>query len=161
VKTYLGRPWRDFSNVIYLNTEMFDVVRPENWQNWNLPARVKTARYSEYNSNGPGPQPQSTRAGRINVDKNQAKAITIRRCSLVRRLESSEVIWRRQQAAATALWIVALHFSLRLCHSDGGVVTYRQHQLILGLRPWRSEPPDLRDLIPASQRLAASAWQNQ
>ena len=24
VKTYLGRPWRDFSNVIYLNTEMSD-----------------------------------------------------------------------------------------------------------------------------------------
>src|SRR5207244_11188012 len=27
-KTYLGRPWRAFSNVIYLNTEMSDVVRP-------------------------------------------------------------------------------------------------------------------------------------
>jgi pectinesterase len=79
VKTYLGRPWRDFSNVIYLETEMSDVVRPEGWQNWNLPAREKTARYAEYNSKGPGANAMARVAWSHQLDKNQAKAITIKK----------------------------------------------------------------------------------
>ena len=79
VKTYLGRPWRDFSNVIYLNTEMSDVVRPEGWQNWNLPAREKTARYSEYNSKGPGADLKARVPWSHQLDKNQAKTITIKK----------------------------------------------------------------------------------
>jgi pectinesterase len=79
VKTYLGRPWRDFSNVIYLNTEMSDVVRPEGWQNWNLPAREKTARYSEYNSKGPGADLKARVSWSHQLDKNQAKTITIKK----------------------------------------------------------------------------------
>jgi pectinesterase len=54
VKTYLGRPWRPFASVTFLNTEMSPVVRPEGWNNWNQPDREKTARYSEYNSTGAG-----------------------------------------------------------------------------------------------------------
>lgn len=54
VKTYLGRPWRAFSSVIFLSTEMSAVVRPEGWHNWNFPEREKTARYAEFASNGPG-----------------------------------------------------------------------------------------------------------
>jgi pectinesterase len=54
VKTYLGRPWRDYSSVIFLTTEMSEVIRPEGWNNWNLPEREKTARYSEWDNSGPG-----------------------------------------------------------------------------------------------------------
>jgi pectinesterase len=56
VKTYLGRPWRDFAGVVFLNTEMSAVVRPAGWHNWDKPAREKTARYAEYRSAGPGAQ---------------------------------------------------------------------------------------------------------
>lgn len=79
VKTYLGRPWRDFSNVIYLNTEMSEVIRPEGWQNWNLPAREKTARYSEFNSSGPGAQPKARVSWSHQLTKEQAKAITVKK----------------------------------------------------------------------------------
>lgn len=79
VKTYLGRPWRDFSNVIYLNTEMSDVVRPEGWQNWNLPAREKTARYSEYKSSGPGGNAKARVPWSHQLTSDQAKAITIKK----------------------------------------------------------------------------------
>jgi len=79
VKTYLGRPWRDFSNVIYLNTEMSEVVRPEGWQNWNLPEREKTARYSEYNSSGPGANAKARVPWSHQLTKDQAKAITIKK----------------------------------------------------------------------------------
>src|SRR5262245_33986068 len=54
VRTYLGRPWRDFAQVTFLNTEMSDVVRPEGWHNWDRPEREKTARYQEFGSTGPG-----------------------------------------------------------------------------------------------------------
>ncbi len=52
--TGLGRPWRPYSRVIYINTELPADVRPEGWNNWNNPANEKTAYYAESNSTGPG-----------------------------------------------------------------------------------------------------------
>jgi pectinesterase len=54
VTTYLGRPWRDFAAVAFLETEMSDAVRPEGWHNWDKPERERTARYAEYKNTGPG-----------------------------------------------------------------------------------------------------------
>ncbi len=53
-KVYLGRPWRDYANVVYLNCELGSHIRPEGWHNWNKPQREKTAFYAEYNNRGPG-----------------------------------------------------------------------------------------------------------
>ena len=55
VKTYLGRPWRPFAAVAFLNTDMSDVVRLEGWNNWRNPKNEQTARYAEYKSTGPAP----------------------------------------------------------------------------------------------------------
>jgi pectinesterase len=55
--TGLGRPWRPYSRVIYINTELPADVRPEGWNNWNNPANEKTAYYAESNSTGPGANP--------------------------------------------------------------------------------------------------------
>ena len=79
VKTYLGRPWRDFSNVIFLNTEMSGVVRSEGWQNWNLPAREKTARYAEFNSTGPGANPKARVSWSRQLTRAQAKGISAKK----------------------------------------------------------------------------------
>jgi pectinesterase len=57
VHTYLGRPWRDYARVVFLNTQMTDVVRPVGWNNWSKPEREKTARYVEYGSTGSGANP--------------------------------------------------------------------------------------------------------
>ena len=54
VQTYLGRPWRDFGMVLFLNSEMSAVVRPAGWHNWNKPEREKTSRFAEAGSVGPG-----------------------------------------------------------------------------------------------------------
>ncbi len=54
VKTFLGRPWRNYASTIYLNCEMSDVVRPEGWSDWKKPEAHQTARYAEFNSTGPG-----------------------------------------------------------------------------------------------------------
>ena len=53
VRTYLGRPWRNYGSTVFLDTEMSEVVRPEGWDNWRID-REKTARYAEHGSTGPG-----------------------------------------------------------------------------------------------------------
>ena len=55
-KVYLGRPWRDYSTVVYLNTEMGAHIQPEGWSEWkSAPVpRLPTAMYAELGSTGPG-----------------------------------------------------------------------------------------------------------
>jgi pectinesterase len=52
--TGLGRPWRPYSRVVYINTELSADVSPAGWNNWNNVANEKTAWYAEVNSTGPG-----------------------------------------------------------------------------------------------------------
>jgi pectinesterase len=59
VKSFLGRPWRIYASTIYLNCEMSDMVRPEGWNDWKKPETHQTARYAEFNSNGPGANPKA------------------------------------------------------------------------------------------------------
>jgi pectinesterase len=54
VKTFLGRPWRDYAKTVFLDTEMSDVVRPTGWDNWKKPAAEKTTFYAEFASKGLG-----------------------------------------------------------------------------------------------------------
>lgn len=49
-QTYLGRPWRPYGNVAFLNCQMGDHIRPAGWNNWDNAENEKTARYAEYNS---------------------------------------------------------------------------------------------------------------
>ena len=78
VKTYLGRPWREFASVVFLNTEMSDVVRPVGWHNWDKPAREKTSRYAEYKSFGLGAQKDSRVSWSRQLSATDAKHITAR-----------------------------------------------------------------------------------
>lgn len=79
VKTYLGRPWRAFSNVVYLNTEMSEVVRPEGWHNWNFPEREKSVRYAEFNSTGTGANVRARVAWSRQLTRVEASAITLQK----------------------------------------------------------------------------------
>jgi len=51
---YLGRPWRDYAAVAFINCDLGDHIKPEGWHNWGKSEKEKTARYSEYGSTGPG-----------------------------------------------------------------------------------------------------------
>ncbi|WP_281635518.1 pectinesterase family protein [Flavobacterium marginilacus] len=50
--TTLGRPWRPYAAVAFINTEMSDAVKPSGWNNWGKTENESTARYSEYKSSG-------------------------------------------------------------------------------------------------------------
>src|SRR5438067_892728 len=56
-KTHLGRPWKPYAAVVYLNTEMADIVEPKGWDNWKKAENEQTARFAEYKSTGPGAKP--------------------------------------------------------------------------------------------------------
>jgi pectinesterase len=53
-RTFLGRPWRPYSRVIYINTNLPATLDPAGWNNWNNPANEKTAYYGEFGNKGPG-----------------------------------------------------------------------------------------------------------
>ena len=78
-KTYLGRPWRAYSAVTFLNTEMSAVVRPAGWHNWDFPDREKTSRYAEFNSSGPGANPSARVKWARQLTRSQAKNITLKK----------------------------------------------------------------------------------
>jgi pectinesterase len=46
----LGRPWRAYASVAFINCQMGDHIRPEGWSNWSNVENEKTARYAEYNT---------------------------------------------------------------------------------------------------------------
>ncbi|MDQ0871555.1 pectin methylesterase-like acyl-CoA thioesterase [Paenibacillus sp. V4I3] len=57
-----GRPWRPYAAVAFIDTMIDSSIAPYGWNNWGDPNNEKTARYSEYNSRGPGANPKA-RAG--------------------------------------------------------------------------------------------------
>ena len=53
-KAYLGRPWRSFAKVAFLNCEIGGFIRAEGWDNWSKPVNEKTAQFAEYHNFGSG-----------------------------------------------------------------------------------------------------------
>lgn len=56
---WLGRPWRSYSTVTYIDTEMGSHIEPAGWREWlpGLTHSIETATYSEFGSTGPGAHP--------------------------------------------------------------------------------------------------------
>ena len=59
-KTYLGRPWRAYSTVVFMNTQMAGEIEPVGWLEWVHDGKpcLQTAFYAEYKSSGPGAKPK-------------------------------------------------------------------------------------------------------
>ena len=53
-KVFLGRPWRDFAKVVYINCELGSHILPAGWSNWAGTSRDKTAYFAEYENKGQG-----------------------------------------------------------------------------------------------------------
>jgi pectinesterase len=61
----LGRPWRPYAAVVYINCFIGAHIKPEGWSNWNNTENHKTTRYAEYRSYGASADP----AKRVNWSK--------------------------------------------------------------------------------------------
>jgi pectinesterase len=53
-KVFLGRPWRSFAKVAFLNCEMGPFIIPEGWDNWSKAENEKTTQFAEYKNTGTG-----------------------------------------------------------------------------------------------------------
>jgi pectinesterase len=53
-KVYLGRPWRDFANVVFIRCSLGSHIVPAGWSNWSGTSRDKTAHFAEFENSGPG-----------------------------------------------------------------------------------------------------------
>jgi pectinesterase len=75
----LGRPWRPYANVIYMNCEMGSFIKPQGWMNWVGNNNHETARYAEYKSTGPGGSAEKRVPWSKQLTKEEAEQITIPR----------------------------------------------------------------------------------
>lgn len=77
VKSYLGRPWRDYASTVFLNCSLSGVIRPEGWNDWKKTQAHTTARYAEYNSTGEGADPAARESWAKQLNKREAEVITL------------------------------------------------------------------------------------
>nr|VDD47267.1 unnamed protein product [Brassica oleracea] len=62
VKTYLGRPWKEYSRTVYLQNFMDGFIDAKGWNEWMGDFALQTLYYAEFNNTGPG----SGTANRVN-----------------------------------------------------------------------------------------------
>lgn len=60
---YLGRPWRPFSRVVFLDSEMPETLSAQGWSPWKQGGTIDDAFYAERGSRGPGANSKARLAG--------------------------------------------------------------------------------------------------
>lgn len=80
IPTYLGRPWKEYSRTVVMQSYIDDHVDPKGWMKWSGDFALDTLYYGEYDNNGPG----AGTGGRVNwtgyhviTDPNVAKDFTV------------------------------------------------------------------------------------
>ena len=74
-KVYLGRPWRDHGYTLFMHCTLPQQIRPEGWHHWQK-EREQTARYLEFENEGPGAATDKRVPWSRQLTKKEAKEIT-------------------------------------------------------------------------------------
>ena len=54
VQTYLGRPWKEYSRTVYMQSFMDSLINAAGWREWDGNFALSTLYYAEYSNTGPG-----------------------------------------------------------------------------------------------------------
>ncbi|KAM0952286.1 putative pectinesterase [Dioscorea sansibarensis] len=80
IKSYLGRPWKEYSRTVFMQSYIDSHIDPKGWLEWDGQFALKTLFYGEYMNKGPG----AGTSGRVNwpgyrviTDANVAKSFTV------------------------------------------------------------------------------------
>nr|QIR83183.1 pectin methylesterase 25 [Cunninghamia lanceolata] len=52
--TYLGRPWKEYSRTVYMQSYLDSIIQPAGWLAWSGDFALSTLYYGEYANRGPG-----------------------------------------------------------------------------------------------------------
>lgn len=74
---YLGRPWRDDARTVFINCELGEHIKPEGWHNWGKRYAEKRSFYAEYQSTGPGANPEGRVSWSRQLTDAQASKYTL------------------------------------------------------------------------------------
>ncbi|KAJ1425606.1 Pectinesterase, catalytic [Sesbania bispinosa] len=79
VKSYLGRPWKQYARTVVMESNIGDFIQPEGWHVWEGEQFLDTLYYAEYANVGPGADVK----GRVkwkgyhpNINKDEAAQFT-------------------------------------------------------------------------------------
>jgi pectin methylesterase-like acyl-CoA thioesterase len=80
-KVYLGRPWRGYASVVFLDTYLGPEVAPEGWLEWEHDGKTSlpTSFYAEFNSSGPGANPAARDSHAVQLSQSQASQFRAKR----------------------------------------------------------------------------------
>ncbi|WOL10315.1 hypothetical protein Cni_G19070 [Canna indica] len=53
-RTYLGRPWKEYSRTVFMQSFLDSLIAPAGWLEWNGSFALSTLYYGEYMNRGPG-----------------------------------------------------------------------------------------------------------
>ncbi|XP_057467706.1 pectinesterase-like [Actinidia eriantha] len=54
IPTYLGRPWKEYSRAVIMESTLADFIQPAGWLPWNGNFALDTCYFAEYANRGPG-----------------------------------------------------------------------------------------------------------
>ncbi|MCB9315379.1 MAG: pectin esterase [Lewinellaceae bacterium] len=78
---YLGRPWRDYAQTVFLYCDLGAQILPAGWNNWTV-EREKTAFYAEFGNFGPGANTDRRVGWSRRLSKKQARKYTLQKILL-------------------------------------------------------------------------------
>lgn len=76
---FLGRPWRAYSRVIVMNTELPAELHAPGWSLWNRSDKTTTAFYAEFHNTGPGADTKERAPWSHQLTAHEAAAFEARR----------------------------------------------------------------------------------
>ncbi|OMO86402.1 Pectinesterase, catalytic [Corchorus olitorius] len=78
-KNYLGRPWKEYSRTIVMESLIEDFIDPAGWLEWEGNFALNTLYYAEFNNNGPGAKTDArvNWPGRKVINKDEAMKFTV------------------------------------------------------------------------------------
>ncbi|KAB1201287.1 putative pectinesterase/pectinesterase inhibitor 45 [Morella rubra] len=79
IRSYLGRPWKEYSRTIVIESTITDIIHPDGWLPWEGDFALETLYYAEFNNTGPGAKVDTrvTWQGYNVINKQQATEYTV------------------------------------------------------------------------------------
>lgn len=74
-RCYLGRPWRDYAQTVFIRCNLGAHILPAGWHDWDKPRTHRTAFYAEYASEGPGAAPAQRVRWSRQLSAREARAV--------------------------------------------------------------------------------------